>query len=533
MGNSGASQLDAGEVIRSKLRRKTIAGRYHRLPVTVSDHYHITREVIGSGMSGSVLLARHKKTGRGVAAKVLSKRKNFMTLIEPRVWEDFTAEMEIALRVDSPYVVKVLDVYETQTELHLLMSLLRGGSLVDVLRSQKRCPERDVQRWARQLCLALNYLHGINLVHRDLKPGNVMFEGPDVGEGHVQLIDFGLSKFMEPGERCQRACGTYCYKAPEVLNKDYSSQCDMWSLGVLIFRCILGHLPFEGERKQVEANIREGKSVIKNKKGWKELSPEARDFMEKLIVMDPDQRLTAEGALEHPWLSQAEDNKSWPPKDCAIAHQISSYTQSSHFKRACLLVMVWSTSNEHGGSVKETFEAMDVSNNGQIDLEEFVAALMELSNLSKDECVKMFRIMDTDGAGSLEFSELAAAMVSSDLVGNRHVLHSCFSMLDVNKSGCIELEDFQEVFGEHFAGVSTEDILFQADRDGDGVVTFHEFLQHMCGDLFEQFADETFVGDPPETKCCLPFQRTGKVLSKLEAENRGPLSQSKLLLDTS
>eukprot|EP00931_Biecheleriopsis_adriatica_P018512 TRINITY_DN12956_c0_g1_i1.p1 TRINITY_DN12956_c0_g1~~TRINITY_DN12956_c0_g1_i1.p1 ORF type:complete len:576 (+),score=97.33 TRINITY_DN12956_c0_g1_i1:226-1728(+) len=423
-------------------------------------------------------------TGKKVAVKTFYKRDNFVMPVETRVWDDFCSELKIALRVDSPYIVKVLDVYESRTKIHMVMSLMRGGSLVDVLLARKVCREPDVRRWAKQLCLALNYLHGIDMVHRDLKPANVMFDGPVLGEGDLALIDFGLSKFRSKDEKLSRCCGTFGYKAPEVLQRDYTSQADMWSLGVLLFRCIVGHLPFEGSKVEVESAIKEGNYVIRHKQRWERLPEASKEFLQLLLVVEPQKRLSAAEALAHPWIADSDAEDASPHVDWRIADALANYTQSSHFKRACMLLMVWSSAAEEHvmSQVKDAFEWMDRSKDGKIVLDEFVAAMnSDGSMMSKEECVKMFRILDSTGDGWLEYSELVAAMVSSQISVNSDLLDACFLTLDVDQSDFIELEDLREVFGESFGGVPITEMLEQADIDGDGKISYEEYTACLCG----------------------------------------------------
>merc|ERR1712086_168044 len=103
----------------------------------------------------------------------------------------------------------------------------------------------------------------------------------------------------DPNIKMHMSCGTLSYVAPEVLRKGYTMQCDLWSLGVIVFILIAGYMPFSGSDDVQSKNIQEGKYTIKPAK-WKNVSKEAQDFVQSLLRVDPEKRLTSSTALEHP-----------------------------------------------------------------------------------------------------------------------------------------------------------------------------------------------------------------------------------------
>jgi len=107
------------------------------------------------------------------------------------------------------------------------------------------------------MLLALSYIHGHGIVHRDVKLENFLYEKQ--GSNHLKLIDFGFSKVWNPNNKMRMSCGTLSYVAPEVLKKSYTSQCDMWSLGVIAFILLVGYMPFSGAEEQQTKDIMAGK----------------------------------------------------------------------------------------------------------------------------------------------------------------------------------------------------------------------------------------------------------------------------------
>merc|ERR1712232_999389 len=128
------------------------------------------------------------------------------------------------------------------------------------------------------------------------------------GSSHLKLIDFGFSERCVTG-RLSEAVGTLVYVAPEVLNHSYTSQADMWSLGVVGFILLTGEIPFSGATEDVQIRrIKQGQYRVEPEK-WDRISAEGQDFIRSLLEVDPTKRLSAQKALEHPWIAMAPVKK--------------------------------------------------------------------------------------------------------------------------------------------------------------------------------------------------------------------------------
>lgn len=292
---------------------EVVAGRYHKAPASVDDEYCVSKKIIGIGMSGAVHKGVHRRTGREVAVKALGLSMLGTEAQLSKTAKHFAREIEILMRVDHPHVVKLHDVFETPSDITIVMELLHGGSLHGVAEGRDRFPEGDASPITRQMLLAISYLHEQSIVHRDVKPDNFVFEGPDFGGGLLKLIDFGLSKYWKPEKRITKAAGTLLFQAPEVLEHSYDYRCDLWSLGVIVFYLLMGHLPFPAERplyagddadKRLMRRIRRGAYEIGDRTCWEQLSEDSRDIVISLLRVDPQERPSADAALQHVWLAR-------------------------------------------------------------------------------------------------------------------------------------------------------------------------------------------------------------------------------------
>ena len=211
--------------------------------------YRVIRQLGHGGMS-AVYLARHEETGEDVALKVVARRQPV-----PRFAERFAREIRLARRLRHPNVLPLLDEGETEELLWLTMPHVPGGSLRDRVRREERLPLDEVRRIARDVAAGLAYAHGEGVVHRDVKPENVLLAEPgpaDAGHGRAMLADFGISRALDPDDPDAKRItgtgvrlGTPAYMSPEqVLGDPIDHRTDVYSLACLLFELLVGRPPF-------------------------------------------------------------------------------------------------------------------------------------------------------------------------------------------------------------------------------------------------------------------------------------------------
>lgn len=276
---------------------------------------------ISRGAFGRVFLAQKRSTGDLFAIKVLKKAD----MIRKNAVEGILAERDILISVRNPFVVRFYYSFTCKENLYLVMEYLNGGDLYSMLRNLG-CLDEDMARvYIAEVVLALEYLHSRSIVHRDLKPDNLLI-GQD---GHIKLTDFGLSKvglinstedlsapssftngFLvddEPKPRHvskrearqqQSIVGTPDYLAPEILlGMGHGTTADWWSVGVILYELLVGIPPFNADHPQQIFD-----NIINRDIQWpkypEEISFEAYDLMNKLLIENPVQRLGVTGATE-------------------------------------------------------------------------------------------------------------------------------------------------------------------------------------------------------------------------------------------
>ncbi len=215
-------------------------------------------------------------------------------------------EVEIMRRLNHPFIIKFIEVFEDHDSLMMVMEYCPGVELFDEILNRKAFTEHDAKPIFYQIASSLFYLHSLNIIHRDIKPENVILMRSKE-EGHspvAKLLDFGLSKNTgAQGSVGKTFVGTPCYLAPEVeytsrgMGGTYSFPADCWSLGAVLYVMLVARFP------EFELDRATGKVVVKlSAELWSDKSADAKDLIRSLMNTNPTARLTAGGALQHPWL---------------------------------------------------------------------------------------------------------------------------------------------------------------------------------------------------------------------------------------
>ena len=187
-----------------------------------TDDYKLL-ETLGEGAFGVVGKWRNLETGVIRAVKMLSKSK-----IKKNSLSDIVKEIEIVKDLDHPNIVKMYESYEDDKYLYIVTELIQGGELFDELIRRKRFTEEDCAWIIKQILEALSYWHANSLVHKDIKPENILLDKPKDIKG-VKLIDFGTAQRFERSTKMTKVIGTPYYVAPEVLRGSYDEK--MWCMG--------------------------------------------------------------------------------------------------------------------------------------------------------------------------------------------------------------------------------------------------------------------------------------------------------------
>uniref|UniRef100_A0A8C7JTI1 Serine/threonine-protein kinase DCLK2 n=1 Tax=Oncorhynchus kisutch TaxID=8019 RepID=A0A8C7JTI1_ONCKI len=266
------------------------------VPVSISERYRVGR-TLGDGNFAVVRECVEHSTGREYALKIINKgrRRGKEQMIQN--------EVAILRRVKHPNIVLLIEEMDTYSELYLVMELVKGGDLFDAITSTNRYTERDASGMLYNLANAIKYLHSLNIVHRDVKPENLLVYEHADGSKSLKLGDFGLATVVDGP--LYTVCGTPTYVAPEIIAETgYGLKVDIWAVGVIAYILLCGFPPFRGSSDDQEVLF--DQILMRQLEFpllyWDNVSETAKELIRSMLQVEVDQRYTAEQVLEHPWV---------------------------------------------------------------------------------------------------------------------------------------------------------------------------------------------------------------------------------------
>nr|GEW15483.1 CDPK-related kinase 4-like [Tanacetum cinerariifolium] len=441
--------------------------------------YELGKEV-GRGHFGHTCWAKCKKgvlKNQSVAVKIISKAK-MTTAISI---EDVRREVKLLKGLSGHrHMVQFHDAFEDDQNVYIVMELCEGGELLDrILSRGGRYTENDAKSIVVQILSVASFCHLQGVVHRDLKPENFLFSTRDE-DSALKVIDFGLSDYARPDQRLNDIVGSAYYVAPEVLHRSYNVEADIWSIGVITYILLCGSRPFFA---RTESGI--FRSVLRadpnlNDSPWPSVTPEAKDFVKRLLNKDHRKRMTASQALTHPWL---RDEDRAVPLDILIYKLVKSYLRSSPLKRAALKALSKALTEDEIIYLRAQFDLLEPKD-GYVSLDNFRMALVKHSTAAMKES-RVLDILDTMKPLSytqMTFEEFCAAAISPHqleaLEGWETIATTAFEFFELEGNRVISVEALAQ---EMNVGPSAHTILRDWIRSTDGKLNFLGYAKLLHG----------------------------------------------------
>lgn len=267
-------------------------------PQTTLSYYKFVKK-IGKGAFGTVTLGIHKLTGKHVAIKTIEKSLMKDDFSRRKVFQ----EVYIMKKIKHTNVIRLLEVFESQKHLLMVMEYAGGGDLLHYIKTRGRMEEQDAKYLFKQISFGLGNIHCRSVIHRDIKLDNILL---DINEG-VKICDFGVSKIVKKDQIVKEQCGTPAYIAPEIIiDKGYQGyHADIWSLGVLLYAMVTGTVPFKAQNMpELHKLIKKAEFDFPEFKNGEQLSDEVKELIRGMIKLEPTARLTIPQILHHPWLKE-------------------------------------------------------------------------------------------------------------------------------------------------------------------------------------------------------------------------------------
>ncbi|KAI3462769.1 hypothetical protein Pfo_019432 [Paulownia fortunei] len=441
-------------------------------------------EEIGRGHFGYTCRAKFKKgelKGQEVAVKVIPKAKMTTAI----AIEDVRKEVKI-LRALTGHnnLIQFYDAHEDHDNVYVVMELCEGGELLDrILSRGGKYTEDDAKTVMIQILNVVAFCHLQGVVHRDLKPENFLFTSKEENS-ILKAIDFGLSDFVKPDERLNDIVGSAYYVAPEVLHRAYSTEADVWSIGVIAYILLCGSRPFWA---RTESGI--FRAVVKaeptyEEPPWPTLSSEAKDFVKRLLNKDPRKRMTAAQAICHPWVRNSNDVKV--PLDILIFKLMKAYMRSSPLRKAALRALSKTLTEDELFYLREQFALLEPNKNGTISLDNIKTALKKNATDAMNES-RIYDFLASLNAlqyRRMDFEEFCAAALSVYQLEalDRWEQHArcAYELFEKDGNRTIMIEELASELGLS-PSVPVHAVLHDWIRHTDGKLSFLGFVKLLHG----------------------------------------------------
>lgn len=374
----------------------------------------------------------------------------------PHMHEMLKKEVQLLCILDHPHIVKLYEYAEdaVRHELVIILEYLPGGDCLGLLqRAVEPLDEAVVGRLVRQVLLALCYCHSHGVVHRDVKPENMMLVRDGLRDDLMdcKLIDFGFASHRD--RRLTEVLGTPAYVAPEVLSEkgEYTDKSDMWSLGISTFELLVGETPFGkpidygGKPDRVFEQLAKYASFEDLRPKFQR-SRQARDFITGLINRDPQSRPTAAEALEHPWLERHRAAHAHLTSD--MMSSLARYTAAPPLVRCCLYVVATRMGIPHLEQFGAAFQSIDHDGDGRISSDELAEAISLAQYWWEPEidADDVLAVADMDQTGALHFTEFVAICLYSQGGSVDDLIDASFCAFDEDRDGMVHVRDIRALF---------------------------------------------------------------------------------------
>ena len=438
-----------------------------RLVQSISEELEL-KEEIGSGRFGIVRVGiRKNHENEKIAVKSVPKTKGTLRELEN--------EIRCLGKVSGHRnVMHLIDAFEDKTHAHILTPLYSGGELFDRIVRQRTFTELDAAKSMTDLLSALSFCHSKSVVHRDVKPENLLYMDRSK-EAPLVLVDFGMAREFEMNQEANTMslqCGSPSYVAPEVLERHYNEKCDTWSCGIILHILLVGKTPFgNGTDEEILSRVERFKEVNFNARDWDSISNEAKDLLSELLTRNPARRPSPQRALEFDWIrNQHVIATTKPPQILSSAlENMREFNKHRRLKRAAIRVIAELVRGEDVETVQnfvKVISSLPRDETGKINLADLADIMLPIP--------PGLRVSDS---GMVDPKELLASALEESVYRDEQYLLQAFKKFDVSGDGMIDKQELAVALGKD-PKVDQDlvmDAMMHADKDGNGFITFEEF----------------------------------------------------------
>lgn len=462
---------------------------------------------IGEGSYGTVIKVKPIYLNEERAMKVINKSNLFFNVSE----KDVYSEIKILKSLDHPNIIKIYEFFSDSINYYMVNEYFEEGDLYNKIEKISHLSERVVKNVMKQIFSAVSYLHSKGIIHGDLKLENILIDSSaysNINESFkkyystssstdnkkhseffdIKLIDFGCSKFFTKESKYSGVVGSSFYCAPEVVNSQYDEKSDLWSCGVIMYVLLSGKTPFCGfDDIELTENIQKGEFDF-NYEEFTNVSESAKELITLLLNKNQKKRISARQALKHTWFTSEgtydEINIIDLNYSKIVLNNLKNFHAEQKFQQAVVTYithnLVKKNQMQH---LRKIFNLFDKDHDGRISKLELKQAFSDLLGtvLADIELEAIFRSIDHDNNGYIEYEEFLRATIDKDLLLSEPNLQMAFDLFDIDKNGFISVDEIRATIGggKNIPDNVMSQLLSEIDKKQDEEVNFQEFKEIM------------------------------------------------------
>jgi calcium-dependent protein kinase len=466
--------------------RSRITGRDFFVAQTegnIWDAWEKTKE-LGTGTFGVAHLCQHKTSQEIRVIKTVRKSRAKIPV------EDIEREIMIMNQIDHPHVVRLFSWAEDQHNIYLVLDALDGGTLKDVVLQFTQQKKPIKEGWARdvtrQVLEAMAYCHNLRVIHKDLKDENIMLlkKDSDYDEPFAVVIDLGIAEMFSISDPMGRELGgTPFTMAPEVWVGSFGANCDVWSMGCVLFELLTGKMPFVSG--SLDPNV--WRRLHKRGPDWSRVktSPMSKNLCQMMLTYDDLDRPSMKTCLRADWFQV--DSSELQTISAEQFDELARFAEKSALKRTLFLEIASRLPMGKAGQIVDIFNRFDVNKDGSLSKQELKKTLEEMGLRDQHSVDKMFKALDVDGDGVLSFSEFAAGtlVLFKDLLDDR--LQRLFQRRDVAEKGYLTPDEVRSFLKNSTALLTKEanqrsfNQLEDLLQEGQGQIRYEDLREKLLG----------------------------------------------------
>ena len=452
---------------------------------TDTDKDYKILQIVGEGTLSKVYEAQNRITDLKRALKIIKKTQN--NIINE---EEINNEINILKAIDHPNILKTYEFFSNNESYNIIMEYCKGGQLYTEIENNAPFDETYSAYVMYQIFSAINYAHNMNIIHRDLKPENILIVKRNKKNNYpnIKVGDFGMIKLLPKNTKQNKIIRSLFYVAPEVFKNNYNEKCDIWSCGVIMYTLLSNNKPFDGKNEdEIISKIEKGEFDLKSQP-FDKISDNAKDLIQKLLIMDTEKRINAQEALNHIWFKENRSKELFNQiydenVTIKLIDNLKKYKKTSIIQETALAYLVHNFPQMkdiiNSGKL---FNQIDLNGDGKISEQELYQGLSKRlkSDTLEEDVKKIFQNLDMDDNGTIEYEEFIRAAVTKEKFMGENVLRFAFRFFDKDNSGKIEFEEIEKIFKNSVTDQNNIEsalskIIYEVDSNRDGKISFREF----------------------------------------------------------